>query len=327
MRLIASLPILCLLLLPMGLHAQNTLVDLYIAVTDTVDEEGVVFAASSDDAEQINQEMDGLFDDDLDAGWEGAPEDQNSVHTALRFRDLLIPQGATIDSAFLVLHSHEAKTAADIANITIIGEASDNAQTFTMETLASERPATTASVLWTVAEEWVLWGAYRSPDLKSIVQEVVDRAGWASGHAIALLLKGEDQGVSDLEHAREFESFENIADPEEGGDGQNHPERRPRLMVYYSTGGVSVADVAGTASGSFRAYPNPALGGIVHLELATDVPATIKLLDIHGRLLRTLRHTNGRSLVVPTGDLPAGVYCIQVVQGRTASARQLLIGQ
>jgi hypothetical protein len=30
--------------------------------------------------------------------------------------------------------------------------------------------------------------------------------------------------VSEDENARELESFENIADPEDGGDGQHHPE-------------------------------------------------------------------------------------------------------
>jgi hypothetical protein len=38
-----------------------------------------------------------------------------------------------------------------------------------------------------------------------------------------------------MENAREIESFENIADPEEGGDGKNHPERVPKLIVKYST--------------------------------------------------------------------------------------------
>ena len=44
--------------------------------------------------------------------------------------------------------------------------------------LITARPRTTASLLWEVAEEWELWGAYQTPDLKEIVQEIVDRSGW-----------------------------------------------------------------------------------------------------------------------------------------------------
>lgn len=207
----------------------------YIMVTDTVEDEGVIFAASSDDAEQENDEIDALFDDDIDAGWEGAPEDQNILTCGMRFRNISIPSGATIDSAFIIVSSHEAKSADDVAELTIYGEATDHAETFTEDALIDVRPSTTATVEWTVAEEWELWGTYQTPDLRTIVQEIIDRDGWMSGNAMAFIVLGKDQGPSDLENAREWEAFENIADPEDGGDGQNHPERVPQLLVYYSS--------------------------------------------------------------------------------------------
>ncbi|MGB6037875.1 MAG: hypothetical protein WBG42_16490, partial [Cryomorphaceae bacterium] len=47
-------------------------------VNDTLDNGTIVtLDLSSDDAEQENDEVDSPYDDDLDAGWEGAPEDQN----------------------------------------------------------------------------------------------------------------------------------------------------------------------------------------------------------------------------------------------------------
>lgn len=87
-------------------YAQNFELRTYIAVTDTIEEDGVIFAASSDDAEQVNDEIDALYDDDLDAGWEGAPEDRIINNTGLRFRNIHIPQGAKIDSAFIIFYSH-----------------------------------------------------------------------------------------------------------------------------------------------------------------------------------------------------------------------------
>ncbi len=47
---------------------------------------------STDDAEQINNEIDKLYDDDLDIGWEG--DEFNVVSTGLRYRCVNVPKGA-----------------------------------------------------------------------------------------------------------------------------------------------------------------------------------------------------------------------------------------
>lgn len=73
--------------------------------------------------------------------------------------------------------------------------------------LIDARPPTSASLLWEVAEEWGLCTEHRTPDVSAIVQEIVDRDGWASGNAMAFILLGEDQVPSDIDNAREFESF------------------------------------------------------------------------------------------------------------------------
>ena len=250
---------LCLFIgLNFTVNGQSLRISRYIMVTDTVPgEEGGVLIRSTDDAEQENDEIDTLQDDDIDVGWEGEPDDQNILTCGLRFRNIAIPQGATIDSAYLILNSHEAKDADNVARITIVGEATDDAQTFTEDALISDRPATTASLLWETNEAWGLWTFHRTPDLSGIVQEIVNREGWESGNSLAFIMSGEDQGPAEIKNTREFESFENIADPEEGGDGQNHPERRPELVIFYSvesavlevpiiaTGGITVDEDTG----------------------------------------------------------------------------------
>lgn len=306
---------------------DNARFEVPIAVTDTITEDSVTFEASSDDAEQLNDEMDSLFDDDLDAGWEGAPEDQNTAIAGLRFRNIFIPKGAVIDSAFIQVWSHEGKSADDVARITITGEANDNAQTYTEDALITARPRTTSKLVWEVAQEWELWGQYQTPDLKDLVQEIVDRSGWAPGNALAFILEGENQGVSDVENAREFESFENIADPEDGGDGQNHPERRPRLVVYYSSQSTSVKDFFNPSAKSLKVFPNPAQPGNIQLELDSDDAATVRLFDLQGRLMKTMLSSWGKNLVFETGNLPTGAYYIQALQGKDVYVQKLVIGQ
>ncbi|MBK8044777.1 MAG: hypothetical protein IPK21_20280 [Haliscomenobacter sp.] len=71
-----------------------------ILVTDTITDNAAKIAVSSDDAEQENQEIDALYDDDIDAGWEGAPEDRNILTAGRRSFRLLSPKGARIDFCF-----------------------------------------------------------------------------------------------------------------------------------------------------------------------------------------------------------------------------------
>ena len=296
-----------------------------IIATDTVTDEGVTFEASSDDAEQENDAIDALFDDDIDAGWEGEPEDQNILTAGMRFQNLQIPRGAVIDSAFIEVHSHESKTAEDVARITIVGDAADNATTFTEDSLIDARPRTNAQILWVVDEPWGLWTPHRTPDLKDIVQEIVDRDGWVAGNAIAFVFLGEDQGPSEVENAREWESYENISDPEDGGDGQNKPERRPRLFVYYSSGmTTSTQQVFAPEVTPLKVYPNPAQG-TVFVELEHDDPAFIRIFNTSGQLVRQFRSDFGRKYEINISAMEAGMYYIQARQNDKTYLQKLIV--
>jgi hypothetical protein len=143
---------LVLTVLVVGTLSSQTRFERQIQKTGTVD--GV--DESSDDAEQQNQEMDKLFDDDLDMGWEG--DDFNIMTSGLRFTDIQIPQGAKIDSAYLIIYSHEEEK--DTAKVTIYGEAADNSVTFSMDNLILDRPKTTSKFYWEVTEVWPIWTDY-----------------------------------------------------------------------------------------------------------------------------------------------------------------------
>jgi hypothetical protein len=293
--------------------------------TDTLDDGTIVtFELSSDDAEQENDEMDTLHDDDIDAGWEGDPEDLNILSAGLRFQDVSIPKGITIDSAFLVVCSHEAKAPEDVALITIVGEAHDDAPTYTMDALITDRTQTTASVMWEIAEEWGLWTYHQSVNIAPVIQEIIDREGWQSGNAIALMLLGSDeQGTSDFENAREFEAFENIADPEDGGDGQNHPERVPRLVVYYS-GTQSVGSYQ-VKQENLDVYPNPASGEQIIIKLESNNPASIRIFDQAGRLVQYFSSDRANTLKIDVRSLPQGIYTIKALQDNTVYTQKLIL--
>ncbi len=320
-----------------GLMAQQSYLQRFIQgtggqITDTLDNGTVVtLDLSTDDVEQENDEVDSYYDDDLDAGWEGAPEDQNLLTLGLRFVDLPILQGSTIDSAFVVFHAHEGKGAEDVAELTIVGEDVDDAVTFdetnfSESMLLTDRVRTTAEVEWTVDEDWTIWQPYKTANIGSIIQEIVDRPGWSSGNAIALIFLPEDQGPSTVENAREFTSFENIADPEDvdpqgnPGDGTNHPERRPYLEVYVD-GALSTGEVA---SRVFRFYPNPVSDATAQLTLESDGAANVQVFNAAGQQVMN-EQTTGRQNTLNLENLDQGLYFLHVEQDGVTEVKKFII--
>jgi hypothetical protein len=90
------------------------------------------------------------------------------------------------------------------SNLVFRAQAADSAATFTTAGFGiSSRPRTSASVSW-AAPEWLVFGEaglrQRTPNLSSLLQEVVSRPGWASGNALALIVTGSGR--------RTAESFE-----------------------------------------------------------------------------------------------------------------------
>lgn len=276
--------------------------------TDTVN-------ISSDDAEQENQTMDKLYDDDLDAGWEG--DDFNTLVAGLRFTNVQIPQGAIIDSAYLEVYAHEEEN--DQAYITIIGQATDNAETFDLDNLITDRNQTNDSVLWTVNEKWTIWTKYKSADFAQVIQEIVNRSGWKSGNALAIFLKGSDQGASNEDNARDMESFENEEDPADGGDGKNHPERAPKLVVVYS-GAASTSNI--DISQNVEIIPNPA-NDFIQINIGKNQEFCISIVDLNGR--KVYEKNVSSNEYINLSELPKGPYLIQGTLEMGSFRKKLLL--
>jgi len=97
-----------------------------------------------------------------------------------------VPQGATIDVAYLSLYVRNTNN--DTFDADFFCEDADDAKDFnsfsgTLD--IDSRPRTTASALWDT--ETGAGGYHDTPSLVSPVQEVVDRAGWASGNGMLFI--------------------------------------------------------------------------------------------------------------------------------------------
>ena len=115
----------------------------------------------------------------------------------LRFNALPVPRGATIEEAYVQFSTDE--TSSDAALVVVRAEAHDQAPAFenTSGNL-SARIRTTSAVFWN-PDPWTRVGErdveQQTPDLSVLIQEVVNRPGWAIGHPLVLLFGGSGSGT------------------------------------------------------------------------------------------------------------------------------------
>ncbi|MDX1516740.1 MAG: hypothetical protein R3288_07865, partial [Woeseiaceae bacterium] len=172
----------------------------------------------NDDAEEWTSDGTMLLDSsDLELADNSAASGQPTDIVGIRFPNVAIPQGEVVTVAYIQFQVDELDSGA--ASLLIEGEATDDALPFTGTSFdISSRLRTTASAPWT-PPEWTTIGErgadQRTVNLSSVIQEIVNRPGWASGNALAVIISG--SGV------RTAESYE--------GD----PGGAPTLHVEFGT--------------------------------------------------------------------------------------------
>lgn len=116
----------------------------------------------------------------------GRPNDTGDPHenAYLRWQNVTIPAGSTIDSASVSLSRWYTGTLA--LQLRIQGLDEDNTNAFSTEGDATGRTLTDAYVDWNPSSSWTENVDQTSGDIKSIIQEIVNRGSWASGNALGL---------------------------------------------------------------------------------------------------------------------------------------------
>lgn len=135
----------------------------------------------------------------------------------IRARGVDIPQGATILSAFLELVA-SSNSINEPANLILYGEDADNAAGFTNKANFQARTRTSAYVPWSNVPTWATGQVYQTPDITTLIQEIVNRAGWASGNDLVIFIQDNASGANAIRAAAAYD------DP---------IYREPRLYVTY----------------------------------------------------------------------------------------------
>lgn len=149
---------------------------------------------SSDDAEeeQSNGDMD-LTSTDLELVSDGG----TLQYVGIRFQDIAVPKGATIQDAYIEFTARSNET--DDTDLYFYGHDVDDSGTFLDGASAYDisnrlqNARTDASVAWLSVPQWITTtprAKHTTPGLALIVQEIVDRANWSNGNAMSFLIDG-----------------------------------------------------------------------------------------------------------------------------------------
>ncbi|GAA4274876.1 fibronectin type III domain-containing protein [Aquimarina gracilis] len=144
----------------------------------------------------------------------------------LRFRSIQLPKNVTITSAYLQFTADESNSTATELEISLHNSA--NSPAFSSSNNVSDRNTFSNIVMWQPAS----WSsnqsgnAQRTPDLKAMVQSLVNMSGWTPGNNVSFLIKGKGTSLNNT-------SAKRVADSYEGGEG-----KAARLIVNYTTGSV-----------------------------------------------------------------------------------------
>lgn len=127
----------------------------------------------------------------------GASLDATTEWAGMRFTNITIPVGATITAASVGVVP--SGTGEDEPLVTIFLEAADSCAAFTTGASNISSRSLTASVAWSSANLGASGSDYWStPDLTTPFQAVINRAGWASGNAVCVLIQGGSTSTRDL---------------------------------------------------------------------------------------------------------------------------------
>ena len=157
------------------------------------DADDFAFSMISDDDDDAEEYQDGEVDaggSDLEIVYDGNSKGNQTI--GLRFNDLNIPQGATIKHAFIQFMADE--TDDDMTSLQIRGENTGSSLSFEeIDFNISSRTTTNASVSWE-PEAWNEVGemddAQQTPDITSIIQEVVLHANWDESSSLGIIITG-----------------------------------------------------------------------------------------------------------------------------------------
>lgn len=209
--------ILCVLLLGLWASASATVVQVRVS-------------SNNDDAEERVSDGDMYRgSSDLELGYDDYRGGTQIV--GMRFRNVNVPQGATIRSAYIEFETDE--TDSGTTNLIIYGQDANNAGGIgNGSSNLSNRIPTSAQELWSPGAWNSTNQLHQTPDISRIIQEIVNRSGWTANNSLLLMI-APGAGCNSVSCQRTAESH------------NGEQTAAPLLVIDYSDALPAVDNVSG----------------------------------------------------------------------------------
>ncbi|MDO5018411.1 MAG: cell wall-binding repeat-containing protein [Lagierella massiliensis] len=186
-----------------GKVIKSNVIEMQVTVPYELPEGSVVYpiSAGNDDVEE-NLDTGSMYMDssDLEIAYDG----ETRQEIGLRFNNIEVPEGKELKEAFVQFAVDENKDSKNVDpfNVKISGELTDNSKEFTTEDKnVSSRTHTKSEVEWKDIPKWDKVGEagknQRTPDISSIIKEILEQKEFKSGNSLAIFLSGEGVRCAD----------------------------------------------------------------------------------------------------------------------------------
>jgi hypothetical protein len=299
-----------------AINAQETINREIVSGNDDAWQTYYLYFGSTDSVGDIF--VDGEY---LSMGFDAWPEDPPYLthHLGLRYINIPILPASTIHSAYIQFTSYSANKKPD--KIFIRGEKNPSPPEFLdVPFNISDRIQTDTFVRWEVPEwQMMIPGpAQKTPNLKYIVQELIDQPGWTANKPMAFILSGIYTLLTDTTLPRQACSWEYM--------GEMYA---PILTITYSDpAGIYEND----QSSFLKIFPNP-----VKNEFSLAFTALqsgeyfLRIFNLEGQEMysASLPHQRQDDLQIDLSasrmNLKPGVYMLSLSGPQTMAARKIIV--
>ncbi|WP_025739842.1 fibronectin type III domain-containing protein [Aquimarina pacifica] len=224
----------------------------------------------------------------------------------LRFQSIPLPQNSIITNAYIQFTADESHS--DGAQLEISLHNSGNSPAFSSSNNVSSREVFSNKITWDPAS----WSrnssgtTQQTPDLKEMVQELVNKNEWSSGNSASFIIRGKGTSLTSTSAKRVAESYE-------GGSS-----KAARLIVEYTTDTEASFSKQYTDTASdeiFMIEPTPFTNVLTirTSELKTNEKYIINIHSLSGRIIyrQQSKNISGNIIIAPEIRNP-GVYLLSV---------------
>lgn len=236
----------------------------------------------------------------------------------LRFTGMDIPQGANITSANIQFTCDETNSGS--ASLTIKGHDVDNSSAFTTATNnVSSRTTTTASVSWNPAD-WNTVGeagsAQMTPDLSSVVQEIVNRSGYSSNSALSFIITGAGERTAESYDGSSASAALLTVTYESSLKSGTISAEVPVIEELFAEDAMQGLEIA--------VSPNPVLSGIVTVTVNKVSYTRLLIVDFMGEVVHA-EDCFMEEIKVAVNQFSPGIYSVVVTDGDEVVSQQIII--